>query len=158
MQLERRRDLANGRQGRFQAACRLGFDLPAQAKSDKSQGVRGTEAPDSINQKLKKTEKHVSVFSGEVHSKRPSKPPNALRTARLLLSALRPESARGRPSGPGVNADIPALSAISPIISMNTLRSNSVPAHTVGARSSRTSVGSSRYLKIFRRRAPAPHA
>src|SRR6202022_2356877 len=66
MQLERRRDLANGRQGRFQAACRLGFDLPAQAKSDKSQGVRGTEAPDSINQTLKKTEKHVSVFSGEV--------------------------------------------------------------------------------------------
>ena len=67
MQLERRRDLANGRQGRFQAACRLGFDLPAQAKSDKSQGVRGTESPDSINQTLKKTEKHVSVFSGEVH-------------------------------------------------------------------------------------------
>src|ERR1700731_4088451 len=66
MQLERRRDLANGRQSRFQAACRLGFDLPAQAKSDKSQGVRGTESPDSINQTLKKTEKHVSVFSGEV--------------------------------------------------------------------------------------------
>src|SRR3984893_4703146 len=68
MQLERRRDLANGRQGRFQAACRLGFDLPAQAKSDKSQGVRGTESPDSINQTLKKTEKHVSVFSGEVQN------------------------------------------------------------------------------------------
>src|SRR5260370_17732055 len=67
MQLERRRDLANGRQGRFQAACRLGRDLPAQAKSDKSQGVRGTESPDSINQTLKKTEKLVSVFSGEVH-------------------------------------------------------------------------------------------
>src|SRR5260370_35623827 len=66
MQLERRRDLANGRQGRFQAACRLGRDLPAQAKSDKSQGVRGTESPDSINQTLKKTEKLVSVFSGEV--------------------------------------------------------------------------------------------
>src|SRR6202011_5531932 len=66
MQLERRRDLANGRQGRFRAPSRLGFDLPAQAKSDKSQGVRGTESPDSINQTLKKTEKHVSVFSGEV--------------------------------------------------------------------------------------------
>src|SRR5260370_32877324 len=68
MQLERRRELANGRQGRFQAACRLGRDLPAQAKSDKSQGVRGTESPDSINQTLKKTEKLVSVFSGEVHT------------------------------------------------------------------------------------------
>src|SRR3982074_3178968 len=68
MQLERRRDLANGRQGRFRAPCRLGFDLPAQAKSDKSQGVRGTESPDSINQTLKKTEKHVSVFSGEVQT------------------------------------------------------------------------------------------
>src|ERR1700676_2003031 len=66
MHLERRRDLAHGRQGRFQAAYRLGHDLPAQAKSDKSQGVRGTESPASINQTLKKTEKHVSVFSGEV--------------------------------------------------------------------------------------------
>ena len=61
MQLERRRDLANGRQGRFQAACRLGRDLPAQAKSDKSQGVRGTESPDSSDQTLKKTEQLVSV-------------------------------------------------------------------------------------------------
>jgi hypothetical protein len=55
-----------GRSGRFQAAYRLGHDLPAQAKSDKSQGVRGTESPDFINQTLKKTEKLVSVFSGEV--------------------------------------------------------------------------------------------
>src|SRR5260370_8566090 len=72
MQSERRRDLANGRQGRFKAACRLGRDLPAQAKSDKSQGVRGTESPDSINQTLKKTEKLVSVFSGEVQRGSPS--------------------------------------------------------------------------------------
>src|SRR5260370_17446635 len=65
MQLERRRDLANGRQGRFQAACRLGRDLPAQAKSDKSQGVRGTESPDSINQTLKKNrETRVRFFGG----------------------------------------------------------------------------------------------
>jgi hypothetical protein len=41
--------------------------LPEQAKSVKSQGVRGTESPDSPNNTLKKTENQVSVFSGEVH-------------------------------------------------------------------------------------------
>src|SRR6516162_9958333 len=41
--------------------------LPEQAKSVKSQGVRGTESPDSLNNTLKKTENQVSVFSGEVH-------------------------------------------------------------------------------------------
>jgi len=42
-------------------------DLPEQAKSVKSQGVRGTESPGSINQTLKGTEKLVFVFfRGEV--------------------------------------------------------------------------------------------
>jgi hypothetical protein len=36
--------------------------LPEQAQSEKSQGVRGTESPDPINQTLKKTEKLVFVF------------------------------------------------------------------------------------------------
>ena len=42
--------------------------LPEQAQSEKSQGVRGTESPDSFNNTLKKTENYVSVFSGEVQS------------------------------------------------------------------------------------------
>jgi putative transposase len=41
--------------------------LPEQAQSGKSQGVRGTESPDSSNNTPKKTENYVSVFSGEVH-------------------------------------------------------------------------------------------
>jgi len=40
--------------------------LPEQAQSGKSQGVRGTESPDSSNNTPKKTENYVSVFSGEV--------------------------------------------------------------------------------------------
>jgi len=42
--------------------------LPEQAQSGKSQGVRGTESPDSSNNTPKKTENYVSVFSGEVQS------------------------------------------------------------------------------------------
>jgi hypothetical protein len=66
MQLERRGDLAHGGRARFKAglsACRL----PAQVKSDKSQGVRGTESPDCSYQTLKKTQQLVSVFLGELH-------------------------------------------------------------------------------------------
>jgi transposase InsO family protein len=67
--LERRCGLADGRRGRRKAACR---PLPAQAQSEKSQGVRGTESPDSLNNTLKKTENYVSVFSGELQpSSRP---------------------------------------------------------------------------------------
>src|SRR5438876_7367990 len=40
--------------------------LPEQAQSEKSQGVRGTESPDSFDNTLKKTENYVSVFSGEL--------------------------------------------------------------------------------------------
>src|ERR1700746_1657859 len=40
--------------------------LPEQAQSEKAQGVRGTESPDSFDNTLKKTENYVSVFSGEV--------------------------------------------------------------------------------------------
>jgi putative transposase len=42
--------------------------LPEQAQSGKSQGVRGTESPDSSNNTPKKTENYVSVFSGEVQN------------------------------------------------------------------------------------------
>src|SRR5262249_61725022 len=42
--------------------------LPEQAQSEKSQGVRGTESPDSCNNTLKKTENYVSVFSGELQA------------------------------------------------------------------------------------------
>jgi hypothetical protein len=64
MQLERRGDLAHGRAGPLQSGL-LGLPcLPAQVKSAKSQGVRGTESPDSSDQTLKKTEQHVSVFLG----------------------------------------------------------------------------------------------
>jgi hypothetical protein len=45
-----------------------GLVLPEQAQSEKSQGVRGTESPDSFDNTLKKTENYVSVFSGEVQS------------------------------------------------------------------------------------------
>jgi len=41
--------------------------LPAQVKSDKSQGVRGTESPDSSDQTLKKTEQLVSVSFWGLH-------------------------------------------------------------------------------------------
>ena len=39
---------------------------PEQAQSEKSQGVRGTESPDSFDNTLKKTENNVSVFPGEL--------------------------------------------------------------------------------------------
>src|SRR5262249_20515066 len=42
--------------------------LPEQTPSEKSQGVRGTESPDSCNNTLKKTENYVSVFSGELQA------------------------------------------------------------------------------------------
>jgi hypothetical protein len=64
MQLERRGDLAHGGRARFKAglpACRC---LPAQVKSDKSQGVRGTASPDSSNQTLQKPRQLVSIFLG----------------------------------------------------------------------------------------------
>jgi hypothetical protein len=57
--------LAHGGRARFKAglpACRL----PAQVKSDKSQGVRGTESPDCSYQTLKKTQQLVSVFFGGI--------------------------------------------------------------------------------------------
>ena len=41
--------------------------LPEQAQSEKSQGVRGTESPESFDNTVKKTENYVSVFSGELH-------------------------------------------------------------------------------------------
>src|SRR6266566_10093934 len=42
-----------------------GRSPPEQAQSEKSQGVRGTESPDSsVN--TKETENYVSVFSGEL--------------------------------------------------------------------------------------------
>jgi hypothetical protein len=45
-----------------------GRSLPEQAQSEKSQGVRGTESPDSFDKTLKQAENYVSVFSGgEVH-------------------------------------------------------------------------------------------
>src|SRR6266436_3126199 len=69
MHLERRCGLANGRCGRFRAAHQAWPILPEQAQSEKSQGVRGTESPDSFNNTLKKTENYVSVFSGELHNK-----------------------------------------------------------------------------------------
>ena len=37
------------------------------SQSEKSQGVRETESPDSFDDTVKKTENYVSVFSGEVH-------------------------------------------------------------------------------------------
>jgi Tn3 transposase DDE domain len=43
-----------------------GRSPPEQAQSEKSQGVRGTESPDSsVN--TKETENYVSVFAGELH-------------------------------------------------------------------------------------------
>src|ERR1700740_2496630 len=45
-----------------------GGPLPEQVKSEKSQGVGGTESPDSFDDTVKKTEHYVSVFSGEVQS------------------------------------------------------------------------------------------
>src|SRR6266446_10972133 len=44
-----------------------GRSLPEQAQSEKSQGVRGTESPESFDNTVKKTENYVSVFSGELH-------------------------------------------------------------------------------------------
>ena len=64
MQLERRGDLAHGGRARFKAGLPC---LPAQVKSDKSQGVWGTESPDCSDQTLKKTQQLVSVFLGELH-------------------------------------------------------------------------------------------
>src|SRR2546429_9690848 len=43
-----------------------GRSLPEQAQSEKSQGVRGTESPESFDNTVKKTENYVSVFSGEL--------------------------------------------------------------------------------------------
>jgi hypothetical protein len=66
--LERRCSLANGRRGRLRAAHRpKGRHLPEQVQSEKSQGIRGTESPDSFDDTVKKTEHYVSVFSGELH-------------------------------------------------------------------------------------------
>jgi putative transposase len=57
--------------GRAASRRLAGLAVPAGAsQSDKSQGVRGTESPDSFNNTLKKTEKLVSVFSGEVQNAR----------------------------------------------------------------------------------------
>ena len=67
MQLERRGDLAHGGRARFKAGSWVLPYLPAQVKSDKSQGVRGTESPDCSYQTLKKTQQLVSVFLGELH-------------------------------------------------------------------------------------------
>ena len=69
MQLERRSDLAHGRQEPLAGGLPARQVLPEQVQSEKSQGVRGTESPDSINQTLKKSENLVSVFSGEVQTK-----------------------------------------------------------------------------------------
>jgi len=65
-QLERRCSLANGRRGRLRAAHRpKGRHPPEQVQSEKSQGVRGTESPDSFDDTVKKTEHYVSVVSGK---------------------------------------------------------------------------------------------
>jgi hypothetical protein len=68
---------------------------------------------------------------------------NAPRTVKLLLSASKHKSARRRLSGRGASTDIRAPSGTSPSKPMSTLRSNSVPAHTAVARSSRISTRSS---------------
>ena len=67
MQLERRGDLAHGGRAPLQSGLAGACHLPAQVKSDKSQGVRGTESPDCSYQTLKKTQQLVSVFLGELH-------------------------------------------------------------------------------------------
>jgi hypothetical protein len=67
MQLERQGDLAHGGRARFKSGLAGLPCLPAQVKSDKSQGVRGTESPDCSYQTLKKTQQLVSVFLGELH-------------------------------------------------------------------------------------------
>ena len=67
MQLERRDDLAHGGRARFKPGLAGLPCLPAQVKSDKSQGVRGTESPDSSDQTLKKTEQLVSVSFWGLH-------------------------------------------------------------------------------------------
>src|SRR6266550_7296891 len=41
-----------------------GRSLPEQAQSEKSQGVRGIESPESFDNTVKKTENYVSVFRG----------------------------------------------------------------------------------------------
>src|SRR5437660_8102291 len=43
-----------------------GRSLPEQAQSEKSQGVRGTESPESFDNTVKKTENYVSDCSGEL--------------------------------------------------------------------------------------------
>jgi hypothetical protein len=52
------RTAAHGGRARFKPGLPC---LPAQVKSDKSQGVRGTESPDSSDQTLQRTEQLVSV-------------------------------------------------------------------------------------------------
>jgi hypothetical protein len=62
-----------------------GRSPPEQAQSEKSQGVRGTESPDSpVN--TKETENYVSVFSGE------------LQQSGLANSLTEPVSAREAPT------------------------------------------------------------
>src|SRR5713101_6058848 len=81
MQLERRCGLANGRCGRFQAAHPGPPGgtpgprpiLPEQAQSEKSQGVRGTESPDSFNNTLKKTENTCPFFRGKYSYSTPTR-------------------------------------------------------------------------------------
>ncbi len=65
MQLERRRDLADGRQGRFEAACRLGRDLPRKPKATNPRGFGGQSPPDSINQTLNKPRNSCPLFRGK---------------------------------------------------------------------------------------------
>jgi Tfp pilus assembly protein FimV len=59
--------------------------------------------------------------------------------------------------GRGASTDIRAPSGTTPSKSMSTLRSNSIRAHTVVARSSRISTRSSSSLKTFPRYAPTSH-
>jgi cell division septum initiation protein DivIVA len=56
---------------------------------------------------------------------------------------LEPQKRAVAPKRPGASADIRAPAGTSPIISMSTLRSNSVPAHTVVVASSRIPIRSS---------------
>src|SRR5208283_5921214 len=90
--------------------------------------------------------KPSALPSWKKRSKGTSVPP----TARLLLSESSRKNAPWHPSGRGANADIRAPAGTNPIMSMSTLRSNSVPVHTAVVASSRIPIRSSSSLKTFR--------
>src|SRR6266550_8173019 len=63
-----------------------GRSLPEQVQSEKSQGVRGTESPESFDNTVKKTENYVSVFSGELQNSRASLAKLFAKVSRRLVS------------------------------------------------------------------------